>query len=112
MVTPGGDRRWSRSRLMAMRAPEDGGRLAQPRRTVTYARVSTAEQKDTRVCPQIIRFSSSDQTRRFRRFVTSHPDSVHYPIVDTILCAPTSAERPARTVTCFCTFMYLQIKYF
>ena len=51
----------------------------------------------TRVCPQIVRLSSSDQTRRFRRFVTNHPDRVHYPIVDTILYAAPSAERSRRT---------------
>lgn len=44
IVTPGGDRRWSRSRLIAMR--HDVQDVAPARRTVAYARVSTSEQKD------------------------------------------------------------------
>jgi hypothetical protein len=46
----------------------------------------------TRVCPQIIRFWSSDQSRRFRRFVTNHPDSGHYPLCST----PSRAVTPDR----------------
>lgn len=43
VVTPGGDRRWSRSRLQAMRQdlPE-----SDDRKTIAYARVSTSEQRD------------------------------------------------------------------
>jgi len=52
-----------------------------------------------RVCPQVIGFALSGQTRRFRRFVTNHPDSVHCPTVDTRLCAALPAERSDRTET-------------
>jgi|GEM_PF-1010792 len=52
-----------------------------------------------RVCPQIMRFSASDQSRRFRRFVTKHPDSVHHPIVDTIPYPALPAERSDRALT-------------
>ncbi|MCE6959594.1 IS607 family transposase [Cereibacter sphaeroides] len=43
VVTPGGDRRWSRSRLEAMRGDVP---TVSDRKTIAYARVSTAEQRD------------------------------------------------------------------
>ena len=43
-ITPGGDRRWSRARILAMRSKDAGP--ATRRRTVAYARVSMSEQKD------------------------------------------------------------------
>ncbi|RMF16919.1 MAG: IS607 family transposase [Alphaproteobacteria bacterium] len=43
-VTPGGDRRWSKSRIMAMRSENPD--KDRERRTIAYARVSTSEQKD------------------------------------------------------------------
>lgn len=43
VVTPGGERRWSRSRILAMRGIEQGAEGS--RRTICYARVSTSEQK-------------------------------------------------------------------
>jgi excisionase family DNA binding protein len=45
MVTPGGDRRWSRARIVEYRRAQ-GHEIASERRTIAYARVSTAEQKD------------------------------------------------------------------
>ena len=57
------------------------------------------EHRQTRVCAQINRFSSSDQIRRLRRFAAKCPDSVHYPVVDTIPQQRASAGRSDRMLT-------------
>lgn len=56
MVTPGGDRRWSRARIVEYRRSQ-GCEIASERRTVAYARVSTSEQKDD-LARQVERLSS------------------------------------------------------
>jgi len=47
VVTPGGERRWSRARLLAFRSDATRGTTPRAdRRTIAYARVSTSDQKD------------------------------------------------------------------
>ena len=52
-----------------------------------------------RACPQIIRFSSTDQARRVRCFATRDLDGAHYPKVDTISRPRCPAEQSDRTLT-------------